>query len=163
MEKRCREDCKVAFALHPVQPEELLRVADAGEIMPPKSTWFEPKPRAGFIVRCFEEEDLQKPLYDVATFGAGCFWCVEAVLQQIPGVVSVTSGYMGGHVKDPTYRQICQGDTGHAEVVQVTFDPKVISYADLLDWFWKLHDPTTIDQQGNDIGPQYRSAIFFHS
>lgn len=70
---------------------------------------------------------------------------------------------MGGHVKDPTYRQICQGDTGHAEVVQVTFDPKVISYADLLDWFWKLHDPTTIDQQGNDIGPQYRSAIFFHS
>ena len=116
-----------------------------------------------FIVRCFEEEDLQKPLYDVATFGAGCFWCVEAVLQQIPGVVSVTSGYMGGHVKDPTYRQICQGDTGHAEVVQVTFDPKVISYADLLDWFWKLHDPTTIDQQGNDIGPQYRSAIFFHS
>ncbi len=100
---------------------------------------------------------------EIATFGAGCFWCVEAVLEQLPGVLDVTSGYMGGHVKDPTYRQVCNGDTGHAEVVQVTFDPSKLSYEKLLDWFFKLHDPTTKDRQGGDAGPQYRSAIFFHS
>ena len=166
LEKRCKVDCKAAFALHPVTVDELIEVADAGNIMPPKSTWFEPKPRAGFVVRMFEEsnqDDKAEVLYETATFGAGCFWCVEAVLQQIPGVISMTSGYMGGHVKNPTYRQICEGDTGHAEVVQVRFDPSVISYTQLLEWFWKLHDPTTIDQQGNDVGPQYRSVIFFHS
>jgi peptide-methionine (S)-S-oxide reductase len=100
---------------------------------------------------------------ETATFGAGCFWCVEAVLEQLDGVSDVSSGYMGGHVENPTYRQICTGSTGHAEVVQVTFDPSRISYDQLLDWFWKLHDPTTLNRQGPDRGTQYRSAIFFHS
>lgn len=100
---------------------------------------------------------------ETATFGAGCFWCVEAVLEQIDGVLEVRSGYMGGHVKNPTYKQVCTGETGHVEVVQVRFDPKKLPYAMLLEWFWQLHDPTQKDGQGNDIGPQYRSAIFWHS
>ena len=85
---------------------------------------------------------------EIATLGAGCFWCIEAVLEQIDGVESVVSGYMGGETKNPTYREICTGRTGHAEVVQVTFDPSVISYKELLDWFWRLHDPTTLNRQG---------------
>ncbi|HET6201204.1 MAG TPA: peptide-methionine (S)-S-oxide reductase MsrA [Planctomycetota bacterium] len=103
------------------------------------------------------------PGTEIATFGAGCFWCVEAVLQQIDGVLKVRSGYSGGTVANPTYKQVCTGATGHAEAVEVTFDPKRISYGKLLDWFWKLHDPTTMNQQGNDVGTQYRSAIFYHS
>ena len=98
----------------------------------------------------------------VATFGAGCFWCVEAVFEQLDGVKDVSSGYMGGHVPDPSYQDVCTGATGHAEVVQVRFDPAVISYDELLDWFWRLHDPTTLNQQGADHGTQYRSAIFVH-
>jgi peptide-methionine (S)-S-oxide reductase len=100
---------------------------------------------------------------EVATFGAGCFWCVEAVLERLSGVIDVTSGYTGGTVTNPTYKQVCSGDTGHAEVVQVTFDPSVITYDELLDWFWRLHDPTTLNRQGADEGTQYRSAIFYHS
>ena len=100
---------------------------------------------------------------ETATLGAGCFWCVEAVLQQLDGVQAVTSGYMGGAVEDPSYQAVCSGTTGHAEVVQVTFDPAVISYADVLQWFWKLHDPTTLNRQGADVGTQYRSVIFTHS
>jgi peptide-methionine (S)-S-oxide reductase len=100
---------------------------------------------------------------EIATFGAGCFWCVEAVLEQYDGVLDVTSGYMGGDVAFPTYEQVCRGTTGHAEVVQVTFDPAKISYEKLLDLFWKLHDPTTLNRQGNDVGTQYRSVIFYHS
>ncbi len=100
---------------------------------------------------------------EIATFGAGCFWCVEAVLEQLDGVLDVTSGYMGGQIEDPTYEDVCTGRTGHAEVVQVTFDPSKITFETLLDWFWKLHDPTTKDRQGNDVGTQYRSAIFVHS
>lgn len=103
------------------------------------------------------------PDLEVATFGAGCFWCVEAVLEQFDGVEDVVSGYMGGTVDNPTYRQICTGRTGHAEVVQVTFDPKKISFEKLLEVFWKLHDPTTLNRQGNDVGTQYRSAVFYHS
>jgi len=98
-----------------------------------------------------------------ATFGAGCYWCTEAVLEQLDGVLDVKSGFMGGKVADPTYEQVCSGTTGHAEVVQVTFDPARISYDTLLEWFWKLHDPTTLNQQGNDRGTQYRSVIFYHS
>ena len=98
---------------------------------------------------------------ELATFGAGCFWCVEAVLEQLDGVRDVTSGYMGGRVDDPTYKQVCSGDTGHAEVVQVTFDPSVVSYRELVEWFWQLHDPTTLNRQGADEGTQYRSAIFY--
>jgi peptide-methionine (S)-S-oxide reductase len=100
---------------------------------------------------------------EVATFGSGCFWCTEAVFQQLKGVRKVVSGYSGGSVKNPTYEQVCTGDTGHAEVVQVTFDPKVVSYPELLEVFWRSHDPTTKDRQGNDTGPQYRSVIFTHS
>ncbi len=97
-----------------------------------------------------------------ATFGAGCYWCVEAVLQQLDGVLEVTSGFMGGDVPDPTYQQVCSGRTGHAEVVQVTFEPRRITYRELLDYFWRLHDPTTLNRQGGDVGTQYRSAIFYH-
>ncbi len=93
--------------------------------------------------------------------GAGCFWCTEAVFQQLPGVLSVTSGYMGGQTKNPTYEQICDGNTGHAEITRVVFDPKVISLESVLETFWKMHDPTTINRQGNDAGTQYRSAIFY--
>lgn len=100
---------------------------------------------------------------EVATFGSGCFWCTEAVFQQLKGVLKVESGYSGGHVRNPSYEAVCDGTTGHAEVVQVTFDPKVISFAELLEVFWRSHDPTTKDRQGNDRGPQYRSAIFYHS
>jgi peptide-methionine (S)-S-oxide reductase len=100
---------------------------------------------------------------EIATFGAGCFWCVEAVLEQLDGVVSVTSGYMGGTVENPTYKQVCTGTTGHAEVVQVAYDPSRTSYGELLTWFWRLHDPTTLNRQGNDVGTQYRSAIFYHT
>ena len=98
----------------------------------------------------------------VATFASGCFWCTEAVLERLDGVLDVTSGYMGGHVDNPTYRAVCEGDTGHAECVQVTFDPSRIRYEDLLEWFFRSHDPTTLNRQGADEGSQYRSAIFWH-
>ncbi|TDH26881.1 peptide-methionine (S)-S-oxide reductase [Segetibacter sp. 3557_3] len=100
---------------------------------------------------------------DTATLGAGCFWCVEAVFQQLDGVLKVSSGYTGGHVPNPTYEQVCTKTTGHVEVCQVVFDPAKITYDELLEVFWKTHDPTTPDQQGNDLGPQYRSAIFYHN
>lgn len=100
---------------------------------------------------------------EVATLGGGCFWCLEAVFQGLRGVERVQSGYSGGHVDKPSYEQVCTGRTGHAEVVQVTFDPSVLSYRDLLEVFFAIHDPTTRDRQGNDVGPQYRSIILFHS
>lgn len=100
---------------------------------------------------------------ELATLGGGCFWCIEAVYEQIPGVLKVVSGYAGGHVKNPTYEQVCSGATGHAEVAQITFDPARLSYENLLRWFWKAHDPTTLNRQGADVGTQYRSAIFTHS
>lgn len=103
------------------------------------------------------------PKLEVATLGAGCFWCVEAVFQRLQGVHHVESGYMGGHKENPTYREVCNGNTGHAEVLQVHFDPQVISYQDILYFFWRTHDPTTLNRQGNDVGTQYRSAIFYHS
>ena len=99
----------------------------------------------------------------VATLAGGCFWCLEAVFDQLKGVKSVESGYMGGKTPNPTYEQICRGDTGHAEVVRVTFDPAELSYQELLSVFFTIHDPTTLDRQGNDVGTQYRSAIFFHT
>ncbi len=100
---------------------------------------------------------------ELATLGAGCYWCVEAVLEQLDGVSDVTSGFMGGQDDNASYKQVCSGTTGHAEVVQVTFDPALISYDEVLDWFWRLHDPTTLNRQGADVGTQYRSVIFFHS
>lgn len=100
---------------------------------------------------------------EIATLAGGCFWCTEAVYQNLKGVSSVESGYIGGTKPNPTYEQVCSGDTGHAEAIRVTFDPDVISYGDLLDIFFATHDPTTLNRQGNDIGTQYRSAIFPHS
>ncbi|MEX0701115.1 MAG: peptide-methionine (S)-S-oxide reductase MsrA [Planctomycetales bacterium] len=97
-----------------------------------------------------------------ATFGGGCFWCTEAIFRRLRGVVSVVSGYSGGDVRNPTYEQVCTGTTGHAEVIQITYDPDVASYAELLEVFWRTHDPTTPNRQGGDVGPQYRSVIFHH-
>ena len=100
---------------------------------------------------------------DVATLGGGCFWCIEAVFQHVQGVASVESGYMGGKHPNPSYEAVCTGMSGHAEVVQVTFDPAVIAYRDVLEIFFAVHDPTTLNRQGNDVGTQYRSVIFYHS
>jgi peptide-methionine (S)-S-oxide reductase len=100
---------------------------------------------------------------EVATLGGGCFWCIEAVYERIDGVKAVVSGYAGGQKADPTYEEVCSGTTGHAEVVQIHFDPKVISYEEILDLFWKAHDPTTLDRQGADVGNQYRSIILYNS
>lgn len=100
---------------------------------------------------------------EVATLGGGCFWCVEAVYNQLKGVESAISGYMGGHVDNPTYQQVCNKTTGHAEVVNVTFDNDVISFQEVLNIFFTVHDPTTLNRQGNDVGPQYRSGIWYHS
>ncbi|NJD22940.1 MAG: peptide-methionine (S)-S-oxide reductase MsrA [Melioribacter sp.] len=101
--------------------------------------------------------------YEVATFGAGCFWCTEAVFQRLKGVVKVESGYSGGSVPNPSYEAVCTGKTGHAECSQITYDPKIISYKELLEVFWKTHDPTTLNRQGADAGTQYRSVIFYHN
>nr|WP_245532644.1 peptide-methionine (S)-S-oxide reductase MsrA [Bernardetia litoralis] len=100
---------------------------------------------------------------DTATFGAGCFWCIEAVFQRLEGVDTVISGYTGGQTQNPTYREIGTGTTGHAEVAQITYNPEVISFDELLEVFWATHDPTTLNKQGNDVGTQYRSAVFYHN
>jgi peptide-methionine (S)-S-oxide reductase len=103
------------------------------------------------------------PNLETVTFGSGCFWCTEAVFQNLRGVKSAVSGYSGGQTTNPTYEQICTGTTGHAEVIQVTYDPKEIDFEDLLRVFWRTHDPTTLNRQGHDVGTQYRSAIFYHN
>lgn len=107
--------------------------------------------------------ETNKNKMEVATFGNGCFWCTEAIFQNLKGVEKVVSGYSGGHVDNPTYKQVCTGTTGHAEVIQMEYDPNIITYDELLEVFWKTHDPTTPNRQGNDIGPQYRSAVFYHN
>jgi peptide-methionine (S)-S-oxide reductase len=108
-------------------------------------------------------QDLPMTAMEKATLGGGCFWCLEAVFEMVQGVQHVKSGYAGGHVPDPSYEQVCAGVTGHAEVVQVAFDPSLVSYADLLEIYFGIHDPTTLNRQGADVGTQYRSAIFTHS
>jgi len=100
---------------------------------------------------------------ETITLGAGCFWCVEAVFQNLNGIERVVSGYSGGHIKNPAYREVCNGVTGHAEVIQLEFDPAIVSVEEILQVFWQTHDPTTLNRQGNDIGTQYRSAVFYHT
>jgi peptide-methionine (S)-S-oxide reductase len=129
----------------------------ANDLKPAASTI--PKPEA----RSVAEPALVPAGTAIATFGSGCFWCTEAVFQRLKGVLKVVSGYSGGSVKTPSYRQISTGTTGHAESIQVTYDPAVVSYEELLEVFWLTHDPTTQDRQGNDVGTQYRSVIFYHS
>ena len=114
-----------------------------------------------FLSNLYGEKSMKE--MQKATFGAGCFWCVEAVFERLDGVVDVLPGYSGGHKKNPTYREICTGITGHVEVAQITFDPTIVTFNDLLKMFWRSHDPTTRNRQGNDIGTQYRSAIFYHN
>lgn len=106
---------------------------------------------------------MQNQASELATFGGGCFWCTEAVFQLIPGVKKVTSGYAGGAKENPTYKEVCSGRTGHAEVIQVEYDPKEVSYEKLLETFWEAHDPTTLNRQGADVGTQYRSIILYHN
>ena len=110
-----------------------------------------------------QKENPMQNKTEIATLGGGCFWCIEAIYERVRGVVKVTSGYSGGHVENPTYEQVSTGTTGHAESVQIEFDPTVISYNEILDIFWQIHDPTQLNRQGNDIGPQYRSVIFYHN
>lgn len=112
-------------------------------------------------IKTMEIKDSTK--WDTATFGAGCFWCVEAIFQELKGVKSVKSGYAGGTKVNPTYDEICSGKTGHVEVTQLIYDPTVTTFKELLEVFWEIHDPTSHDKQGNDVGPQYRSAVFYHS
>ena len=100
---------------------------------------------------------------EISTLGGGCFWCVEAVFQRIEGVISVKPGYAGGKTLNPTYKEICTGKTGHAEVAQITYDPKIVTFEQILDVFWLSHDPTTLNRQGNDVGTQYRSVIYYHN
>lgn len=127
-------------------------------------------------VSCTQQENINKYMSkemsisipegvktDTATFGTGCFWCTEAIFQQLEGVISATSGYSGGHVNNPTYKQVCEGTTGHAEVIQIVYDPAKITFDELLKAFWESHDPTSLNRQGNDVGPQYRSVIFYHN
>jgi peptide-methionine (S)-S-oxide reductase len=115
------------------------------------------------MVLCAKGDDMPAPKTELATLAGGCFWCTEAVFEQIPGVKKVTSGYIGGRVKNPTYQQVCQGNTGHAEAIQIEYDPEKTSFEKILDVFWDAHDPTQLNRQGNDVGTQYRSAIFYHN
>ncbi len=121
------------------------------------------RPRPTVIRKSESKQSMPTNKLDTATLGAGCFWCTEAIFQNLKGVHSVVSGYAGGHTKNPTYQQVCSDTTGHAEVSQITYDPSIISYAELLEVFWKVHNPTTLNRQGNDIGTQYRSVIFYHN
>jgi len=115
------------------------------------------------VLITFEIGAQNKNKMEIATFGSGCFWCTEAIFEQLKGVESAVSGYSGGEVENPTYEQVCTGRTGHAEVIQVTFNPNIISYTELLEVYWQTHDPTTLNRQGADVGTQYRSVIFYHN
>jgi len=123
----------------------------------------EPQAAENRNLQSTEEEQAMNENLETATFGGGCFWCVEAIFEDLRGVHKVVSGFSGGDVKNPTYQQVVSGNTGHAEVTQIHFDPEVISYEDLLYVFWRTHDPTTLNRQGNDVGTQYRSIILYHS
>ncbi|MEY3741983.1 MAG: hypothetical protein RL371_886 [Bacteroidota bacterium] len=116
-----------------------------------------------FVPADDQKSNMENSQYETTTLGAGCFWCIEACFKDLKGVISVVPGYAGGHKQDPTYKEVCTGQTGHAEVAQVVFDPKVVSFEELLEVFWFVHDPTQLNRQGNDIGTQYRSVIFYHN
>lgn len=115
------------------------------------------------VVQANQAQNMDKNNKEIATLGLGCFWCTEAIFQELDGVEKVESGYMGGQMLNPTYKDICTGETGHAEVCQITFNPEVISFTDLLEVFWQVHNPTTLNKQGADVGTQYRSVIFYHN
>lgn len=117
----------------------------------------------GLLAMTAAAADSGAPATERITFGGGCFWCIEAVFQRLKGVTSVVSGYAGGKVENPTYKQVCTGETGHAEVVQIEFQPSVVSYDKLMEVFWAAHDPTTLNRQGADVGTQYRSVVFFEN
>jgi peptide-methionine (S)-S-oxide reductase len=110
-----------------------------------------------------QKDQMENSKLELATFGSGCFWCVEAIFQRVDGVEKVASGYSGGYVKNPSYKEVCEGTTGHAEVCQLSYDPEQVSYDELLEIFWQTHDPTTLNRQGNDVGTQYRSVVFYHN
>ena len=135
-----------------------LMTSDNADAKPPKTHGESASADGGAKDDSANSNKLEK-----ATFGSGCFWCTEAVFDELAGVKSAVSGYSGGRLPDPTYEQVCSGLTGHAEVIQVTYDPKKISYAELLEVFWQTHDPTTLNRQGPDVGTQYRSAVFYHN
>ena len=116
-----------------------------------------------FLLIYFLSNTLAQTNNNIATFGGGCFWCVEAVFEQLDGVIGVQAGYTGGAAPNPKYEEVCTGNTGHAEVIRIEYNPAIISYESLLDIFWKCHDPTTLNRQGGDIGTQYRSSIYYHS
>ena len=136
----------------------LLALAACGQTKPNAHTSMQTQEKTPVVQTSVNKDGLE-----TATFGAGCFWCVEAVFQQLEGVKTVASGYTGGKVENPTYKQVSAGTSGHAEVIQLTYDPKVVSFAELLEVFWQTHDPTTLNRQGADVGTQYRSAIFYHT
>lgn len=116
-----------------------------------------------FNINIIIRKKMDDTIFENATFANGCFWCTEAIFQQLNGVVKVSSGYCGGHIENPTYEEVCNGHTGHAECLQIKYDPTIISFDNLLEIFWATHDPTTLNRQGNDIGTQYRSVIFYHN
>jgi peptide-methionine (S)-S-oxide reductase len=122
---------------------------------------FESEAQSKTDIKKMEKQIMRES--EIATFGSGCFWCTEAVFERVNGVLSVVSGYSGGTVEYPSYEQVCTGKTGYAEVIQITYDPNIITYPELLEIFWKTHDPTTLNKQGNDVGTQYRSVIFYHN
>lgn len=115
------------------------------------------------VVQAKQTKQMNIQNREIATLGSGCFWCTEAIFQELEGVEKVESGYMGGQMLNPTYKDICTGETGHAEVCQITFNPEIISFSELLEVFWQVHNPTTLNRQGADVGTQYRSVIFYHS
>ncbi len=123
----------------------------------------QPKKQTAKIKKATMEKNETASQYETATFGTGCFWCTEAIFEELKGVKSAVSGYSGGFVENPTYKDVCTGETGHTECIQIEYDSSVISYDELLEIFWQVHDPTTLNRQGADVGTQYRSAIFYHN
>ena len=136
----------------------LLGLAACGQTKPNAQKLMQTQEKTPIVQTSVNKDGLE-----TATFGAGCFWCVEAVFQQLEGVKTVVSGYTGGKVENPTYQQVSAGTSGHAEVIQLTYDPKVVTFPELLEVFWQTHDPTTLNRQGADVGTQYRSAVFYHT